>query len=486
MTITLKFTTLALFLIVYQESAFSASSLVRPIARGISKISVKLFSNNEIAPKYQLYRDNDCRFKTVIDKPDCYRGSKEIQQIELINDAKNGIVYSQLELAKYYLGSTGVEPNYQKAFKWFKKAADNGNSDAMEHIAAMYVNHVVYDSMDKAIDDKNAYEWYLKAAEKGNMYAYFGLGLLHSSDRVNNKNTVENEIKAIEWYRKSADQGHFPAKINLALMLTDNKGASSNQIENDFEAVELLSSAANEGNEHIAKFHLGLMYFNNRGVDSTDSERNALEAMNWFRKAADQGNSDASLYLGYMYTFGIGVEDNDTHSNDRNAIKWFIKASLQGNREALNYLRPEIDKIYGVWESGHLLGRESGSILKTKSQYLQDGTYSHDLTIKKQGNGVELNFKITYAGTWKLQDTYELIERTTNVIFTPLNKTTRNYFEKHPKQKQSYLLDKGHQSVERVIFLNDKEIILRNNEGGETSFIRALKIRKEAITNTFN
>ena len=61
----------------------------------------------------------------------------------------------------YYLGQ-GVDMNYKKASKWYKKAAKQGHAEAQYNLGAMHENG---DGVDQS--DSMAMRWYAKAAAQG-------------------------------------------------------------------------------------------------------------------------------------------------------------------------------------------------------------------------------------------------------------------------------------------------------------------------------
>ena len=56
------------------------------------------------------------------------------------NAAENGDKNAINSLAACYKNGEGIEKNLEKAFYWFQKAAENGNKDAMYSLAICYSN----------------------------------------------------------------------------------------------------------------------------------------------------------------------------------------------------------------------------------------------------------------------------------------------------------------------------------------------------------
>lgn len=55
----------------------------------------------------------------------------------LLDAAERGFLDEQYELAMCYFEGNGLEKDYAKAVEWFRKAAEQGNKDAKEHLEEM-------------------------------------------------------------------------------------------------------------------------------------------------------------------------------------------------------------------------------------------------------------------------------------------------------------------------------------------------------------
>ena len=69
-------------------------------------------------------------------------------------------VVSAAWVAGVYEKGWGVTQDYGKAHKWFQKAADEGNTDAMISLARLYEQ-----GLGVAQDYDKALEWFQKAAD---------------------------------------------------------------------------------------------------------------------------------------------------------------------------------------------------------------------------------------------------------------------------------------------------------------------------------
>lgn len=86
----------------------------------------------------------------------------------LLKQAENGIVTSQIELAKCYLEGNGIDQSQSEALKWYEKAAERNNVEAMVACGDLLCDEW---NIDLEPDYVRGMNWYRKAASKGNKKA---------------------------------------------------------------------------------------------------------------------------------------------------------------------------------------------------------------------------------------------------------------------------------------------------------------------------
>ena len=177
----------------------------------------------------------------------------------------------------YYYGR-GVEQDYGKALKWYRRAAEQGHADAQFSLGVMYRN-----GQGIAQDDSEAVKWYRLAAEQGHAKAQNNLGLMYD----NGQGVPQDYGEAVKWYRRAAEQGHANAQNNLGVMYEYGQGIPQNY----GEAVKWYRLAAGQGNAN-AQYNLGDMYEYGKGVS-----RDYGEALKWYELAAEQGHAKAKERL---------------------------------------------------------------------------------------------------------------------------------------------------------------------------------------------
>lgn len=201
---------------------------------------------------------------------------------QLLIAAEQGDAEAQHKLGKYYYNEV---KDYNKAFYWTKKSAEQGNAIAQGNIGLIY-------QLGRGIE-KNAvlaHEWFLKAAEQGNSSSQFCLGLHYETGEG-----VEKDMeKAAYWYKKGAEQGEERAQYNLAFLYYYGEG-----VEKDIEKSVFWYKKAAEQDFVNAKYNLGVLY---------SIEKDFERAVYWFNKASKQGDIKATFKLGKYYFEGLGVE----------------------------------------------------------------------------------------------------------------------------------------------------------------------------------
>ena len=88
------------------------------------------------------------------------------------------------------------ESNFTEAFKYCKKAAEQGEVHAQYNLGIMYAN-----GRGVKQDLFNAKEWYQKAAEQGLAYAQYNLGNMY----YNGQGVRQNYTKAKEYFGLACD-----------------------------------------------------------------------------------------------------------------------------------------------------------------------------------------------------------------------------------------------------------------------------------------
>lgn len=110
----------------------------------------------------------------------------------------------EVRLGKTFDNSRNLPPDYQRAMKLFRAAADTGNAEGQYQLGHMYEL-----GDGGAVDQADALRWFRKAADQGNPKGQYQVGVYLAKGWVVDQNYSE----AMEWFIKAAEQGH-PEAMN--------------------------------------------------------------------------------------------------------------------------------------------------------------------------------------------------------------------------------------------------------------------------------
>lgn len=106
----------------------------------------------------------------------------------------------------YLYGVGGIPQNYDLAFEWFSRAAQNGCPQGMYHSGVCNA-----EGFGTPVNPALAVEWFKKSAERGDEDAMYRVGDCYERGFGVKKDMGE----AAEWYRKAAHFGQEDAAQKL-------------------------------------------------------------------------------------------------------------------------------------------------------------------------------------------------------------------------------------------------------------------------------
>ena len=143
-------------------------------------------------------------FNGVVSADEPSQAAYELAETRLLAEWL-GLVDEQYALASAYYKGELVPQDYAGAFKWYRKAADQGHVISQYKLGVMYDNgQGVPKNNDKAI------AWYRKAAEQGHVSAQYNLGNKYAKGQ----GVPQNYAEAYVWFNLSAASGHEEAAEN--------------------------------------------------------------------------------------------------------------------------------------------------------------------------------------------------------------------------------------------------------------------------------
>ena len=125
----------------------------------------------------------------------------------------------------------GVKKNYKEAFKWYQKAAMQGDADAQCNLGYKYEYG---EGVGKNMEE--AFKWYHRAAMQGQTNAQFSTGLMYTfGDGVS-----EDDVKAYMWFSLAAEAGFKPASIarfTLSILMSSEEIEEAERMAEAWEPV---------------------------------------------------------------------------------------------------------------------------------------------------------------------------------------------------------------------------------------------------------
>ncbi len=194
----------------------------------------------------------------------------------------------QFRLAALY--ESFSDKNNDRIVSWLEKAANQG------HLEAQFALGKIYHFGRKGIlpDFKKAVFWYKKAAEQGDKEALRNMDLILDSASVKSKVTGDDKWD-LQWYKKFAKSGDAESLYELAKAL--ETGAHGIRVDKA-EAKRLYQEAAKKGYIE-AQCRLAHIFL---------KEGKEKEAFNWYEQASLMDYALAQKKLSEFYAKGIGCD----------------------------------------------------------------------------------------------------------------------------------------------------------------------------------
>jgi TPR repeat protein/tetratricopeptide (TPR) repeat protein len=178
--------------------------------------------------------------------------------------------------------------DYEGGRKWLLKAADLGDMDALFELAS-------HSEWTEQV------QWYRKAAEKGSVEAMYRLGKAYQDGdtRYGRDNAGRDLAQALAWHRRAAEKGHAGSAYEYGLMLldgvedTDPRTHAHRTVlaKDEQEALKWLRLSANQGNPQAREQAAGLLGENVLGPE------NRAETVKWYQEAARRGDEKSQIWL---------------------------------------------------------------------------------------------------------------------------------------------------------------------------------------------
>lgn len=304
----------------------------------------------------------------------------EQQWAATLTQAEGGDALAMNLLGIYHSGkattSDSVPRDLDQAIRWYRKAADQGDSASMSALAFIYLSRrgdsaqalhwlrqaassgdgsamlqlsqIYGDGNGVPQDAAKSYAWARKAAQKK-----VSLASLELAEKYFHGNgTRQDYVEAAHWYREASEKGSAVATLKLAQLYINGKGLAKDA-KRSFE----LAKASAEAGLPIAMYRLGRYYLIGVGTP-----KEVAEGRRWLEKAASLGDENAMFNLSFLYDRRPDLA-RETSVDSGMAVDWMIRAIRAQSPQAANYL------IRRPWEFSVAFRKELQKRLKAAGYY---------------------------------------------------------------------------------------------------------------------
>lgn len=207
-----------------------------------------------------------------------------------------------------------TEDRIDEAIKWYRKAAEQGNTMAPTLLGRIYFEE------EQKMNMKEAARWFRKGAEQGTTFAQRMYGICC----FEGYGVTQDRAEAVKWFLKAAEQfiPDSEAEYMLGVCYRDGLGIEQDRAE----AAKWFRKGAGHTDDYNA-YGLGVCYMEGYGV-----EQDMKEAVKWFLKAAEQDLPYAQCALGICYAHGLGVTEDPAKAEEyfKKALDGSVKYSSKG------------------------------------------------------------------------------------------------------------------------------------------------------------
>ena len=262
--------------------------------------------------------------KIIYNKQSKLEDFQKAEQL-LLNESRSGNVLAIHDLGKLYSTEKLGEKNDEKSFSFYREALHaltviEPNADSMlpyepryegQNMKSADMRSYVWYRIGKMHcyglgteqDYEKAFEWFLKSAQEGNKFAQYSLANLYYYG-----NGVEKDLsQAFLWYRKSSEQGQPYAPYAVAQMYDKGEYVSqSEETAQRYYKVALSGFLELESKDQADDnlfYKIGVMYKNGLGTEADISK-----AINYFKRSAEMNNKNGLYEYGKTLIQGKYIE----------------------------------------------------------------------------------------------------------------------------------------------------------------------------------
>ena len=290
--------------------------------------------------------------KIIYNKQSKLEDFQKAEQL-LLNESRSGNVLAIHDLGKLYSTEKLGEKNDEKSFSFYREALHaltviEPNADSMlpyepryegQNMKSADMRSYVWYRIGKMHcyglgteqDYEKAFEWFLKSAQEGNKFAQYSLANLYYYG-----NGVEKDLsQAFWWYRKSSEQGQPYASYAVAQIYSKGEYVAENKetAQRYYKAalsgfLELESKDQADDNLY---YKLGSMFKNGLGTEADISK-----AIDYFKRSAEMNNKNG------LYEYGkVLIQGKHIEADLNKGLECIEKSIKLGNSNAKRFLALE-------------------------------------------------------------------------------------------------------------------------------------------------
>ena len=261
----------------------------------------KLYSTDKLGEKddeksFSFYREALHAFTVIEPNADSmfpYEPRYEGQNMKSV-DMRSYVWY---RIGKMHCYGLGTEQNYEKAFEWFLKSAQEGNKFAQYSLANLY-----YYGNGAEKNLKEAFGWYMRSAKQGQPYASYAVTQMYSKGEY-----VEHDEKTAQEYYNQALSGFL--KLEADGQADDNlfykigvmyKNGLGTEADMDMDLEYFKRSAELNNKNGLYEYGKALLL----------GDKDMPKAMDCLEKAVRLGNLNAKRFLALEYISGEHIEQD--------------------------------------------------------------------------------------------------------------------------------------------------------------------------------
>lgn len=204
---------------------------------------------------------------------------KDVSQAKnLLEQRAKTSLEATITTAEWFFYGWGFDKDYQLAMHFYKKAAELGSGNAINHLGEMYRY-----GWGVEVDFDQAKRWYLEAVKVDYVIAAHNIAEMYYLG----EGVEQNYLVAFDWFQKSAAKNLSHSRYFLGKMYQAGHG-----VNQDLKMANRLFYQAMDQRHNGAKFELGKNMIQGLGI-ATNEGRGLL----FITEAAEAGFEEAQAYL---------------------------------------------------------------------------------------------------------------------------------------------------------------------------------------------